>query len=137
MDRDQVNDTSLLLRFGSVLLAFQNFLNNLGLFNQKGPNDPVTNAVSATRAAIRSLNGFDSLRNGGVSNWPESRYSGKSGVTITTFWGGSLLVKSKVPELSARSLDDSSEVGGGVVGFPGTESDSLNHFVLRGQLGGG
>lgn len=110
-------------------MAFQHLFDNLGLLNQEGSDNSISHTVSATGTAVWSLDGLDSFRYSGVPYRSESGNTGETRVTVTTFWGGSLLVKSKVGKFAPGSFDDSSHVRAGVVRLPGAKGDSLNHLV--------
>lgn len=56
-----------------LALLLEHLLHNLLLLNEERTNDPVLNAVAASRSAVRTVDGFLGLRNGGILAGSESR----------------------------------------------------------------
>jgi len=110
-----------------LLLRLDHPLDNLCLLNQECPEDTGLYAVTTSRATVRPANSLLTLGDGSILPGTEGGNTRKPNSTITTLGLRGELFEVVVDEFAAWGFDDTTAVGGGVIGLALAKSYPLCH----------
>ena len=99
-----------------LLGLLEHLLDDLLLLDEEGTDDPVLDAVCASRATISTLDGLLGAADLCVFAGTESGDTGELDTAVTTLGSGALLLDVEISELASGSLDYADILARGVVG---------------------